>query len=82
MPLYEYTCRACGHQFEALVRASTTPACPECQSQDLERLLSAPAVTTEERYKSALGVARKKQAKVQAGAEYETRKMYEHEHDH
>ena len=28
MPLYEYRCRACSREFEALVRGQTTPACP------------------------------------------------------
>ena len=31
MPIYEYECRACGHQFEQLVRTGDTPACPSCQ---------------------------------------------------
>ena len=44
MPLYEYTCRPCGHFFELLVRPGTVPACPSCQSQDLERALSVFAV--------------------------------------
>jgi putative FmdB family regulatory protein len=41
MPLFEYECRKCGHQFEALVVASRTPACPKCKSQDLDRRISA-----------------------------------------
>jgi putative FmdB family regulatory protein len=40
MPIYEYECRGCHHQFEQLVRTGDTPACPKCQSGDLERLLS------------------------------------------
>ena len=46
MPLYEYECRACQHRFELLVRAGDVPACPACQSTDLERSLSMFAVTT------------------------------------
>ena len=53
MPLYEYRCRCCGARFERLVRstasASTsgtaapqpTVICPQCQSSQVERLLSA-----------------------------------------
>jgi putative FmdB family regulatory protein len=41
MPLFEYECRKCRHQFEALVVASRTPACPKCKSQDLEKRISA-----------------------------------------
>ena len=37
MPLYLYTCRACDHEFETLVRAGSEPACPSCKSSDLER---------------------------------------------
>ena len=40
MPLYDYRCRACRHEFEALVRPPAPPACPSCASADLERLLS------------------------------------------
>jgi putative FmdB family regulatory protein len=40
MPLFEYACRECDHQFEALVRAGATPECPSCHATDLERRLS------------------------------------------
>ena len=30
MPIYEYECRGCGHQFEQLIRTGDTPACPSC----------------------------------------------------
>jgi putative FmdB family regulatory protein len=40
MPLFEYACRSCDHQFESLVRGNETPACPSCQSTELERRLS------------------------------------------
>ena len=42
MPLYDYHCPACGHRFEALVRPGSTPACPRCASNSLERQISAP----------------------------------------
>ena len=48
MPIFEYRCRGCGHEFEALVLAHMpAPACPECQSADLEKQLSAAAVSTD-----------------------------------
>jgi putative FmdB family regulatory protein len=40
MPLFEYECRKCRHQFEALVVGSKAPACPKCKSQDLEKRVS------------------------------------------
>ena len=40
MPLYEYACRECAHQFEVLVRGSETPECPVCHATALERKLS------------------------------------------
>ena len=61
MPIYEYQCRQCGHQFEFLVLPSSNnaPACPECKGQELERLLSGFAVNTAE-----LSRARVKQARA------------------
>ena len=37
MPLYEYACKSCANQFEALVRSSETPECPACHGTTLER---------------------------------------------
>jgi putative FmdB family regulatory protein len=41
MPLYEYICKECGLRFEALVIGSNRPACPSCQSLELEQEISA-----------------------------------------
>lgn len=46
MPLYEYRCGACGAEFEFLVRSNTTVACPDCGSVSLERLISAPFISS------------------------------------
>jgi putative FmdB family regulatory protein len=46
MPIYEYSCRGCGHEFEWLTRADETPQCPECGKTDLSRSFSAPAAHT------------------------------------
>ena len=40
MPLFDFRCRACGGTFEALVRPQAEPACPACQSTNLERLIT------------------------------------------
>ncbi len=46
MPIFEYACRDCGHQFEALVRSDSTPECPQCHSIALEKQLSVFATTS------------------------------------
>jgi len=60
MPIYEYECRGCGQQFELLVLKGTVAACPECQSQDLEQLLSGFAVSSESTRQANLQAAREK----------------------
>ncbi|MGQ0653094.1 MAG: FmdB family zinc ribbon protein [Betaproteobacteria bacterium] len=40
MPIYEYACRACGHEFETLVRGAETPSCASCSSAELDKKLS------------------------------------------
>ena len=40
MPLYEYLCQDCQSQAELLVTASSQPACPQCGSAKLTKLLS------------------------------------------
>lgn len=46
MPLYDYVCRECEHEFEALVRDGQKPACPSCGTKKLERKLSLPVAHT------------------------------------
>ncbi len=43
MPLYEYRCDACNHEFEALQKISDEPLvhCPACEAPDLRKLVSA-----------------------------------------
>lgn len=43
MPIYEYICESCEHEFEFLVRASDQPQCPECGGKQLNKLFSVPA---------------------------------------
>jgi len=40
MPLYDFSCPACGARFEARVRYGERPECPECGGSKAERLLS------------------------------------------
>jgi putative FmdB family regulatory protein len=46
MPIYEYRCSGCGEQFEKFMHASTTVACPRCDSSKVTRLLSLVGVKT------------------------------------
>jgi putative FmdB family regulatory protein len=62
MPLFDFRCRACAHEFEALVRKGSEPACPSCAGTDLERLLSSFAVTYKEKKQAAATAKRQKQA--------------------
>ena len=43
MPLYEYACKKCDHDFEMLVFNGEEVACPKCQTRQVERRLSVPA---------------------------------------
>jgi len=44
MPFYEYECKQCGHQLEAMQKVNDTPLkkCPHCGKSALQRLMSAP----------------------------------------
>ena len=45
MPIFEYVCKECDHQFEALVYGSNKAECPKCQSKKLSPQLSVFAVS-------------------------------------
>jgi putative FmdB family regulatory protein len=44
MPFYEYQCKSCGHDLEAMQKISDPPLkkCPHCGKSQLQRLMSAP----------------------------------------
>ena len=44
MPFYEYQCKNCGHDLEAMQRITERPLkkCPHCGKSQLQRLMSAP----------------------------------------
>ncbi len=44
MPIYEYECRECRHDFELLVHTGSAPVCPSCNSGLLQKRISAFAV--------------------------------------
>ncbi|MBN1317245.1 MAG: zinc ribbon domain-containing protein [Anaerolineales bacterium] len=46
MPIYEYRCRECNNNFEALVRGKEAVTCPQCGSLSLNKLFSKSYVST------------------------------------
>lgn len=83
MPIYEFLCKACNLEFEQLVlpQSTSAPACPECSSTDLERLLSQFAVSSDGTRKMNLADGRKRASKTrkeQQHAEHEA--MHHHHH--
>jgi putative FmdB family regulatory protein len=80
MPIYDFSCRTCSHEFEALVRGSKTPTCPECSGQDLERKLSFPVVRSEST-KAQVKAAVRRRDKAQAIDNAHEQRKYEASHD-
>jgi putative FmdB family regulatory protein len=65
MPIFEYECRACGREFELLVRTGDVPACPACASQDLAKLLSLSAISSAAIRKANVQKAREANKRIQ-----------------
>lgn len=44
MPIFDFACRACGHEFEKLILKSDAPppACTACAAEDVQKKVSAP----------------------------------------
>ena len=84
MPLYDYSCKKCGHEFEVLIRpGSSAVACGACGSDDVERLLSGFAVSSEHTRAANLKAGRKyyaKDRKDKAMAQLEYEKHHREEH--
>lgn len=59
MPIYEYTCRKCGKNFEHLQRSRTAPApaCPECGAPKPVKQLSVFSAQTQPARDSACSFA-------------------------
>jgi putative FmdB family regulatory protein len=80
MPIYEYVCKSCGHEFEKLVRGGKTPACTSCGVAEVERLFSLPNVKSETTKAQAMRAA-KKRDKAQGIEREQAQIAYEKSHD-
>jgi putative FmdB family regulatory protein len=84
MPLYEYQCRKCAHEFEVLVRpGDPAPTCSSCGGEDLEKLLSHTAVSTEQTRSTNFTKARERAKKVNRDkeiAQFEYEEKHRHHH--
>jgi putative FmdB family regulatory protein len=79
MPIYDFSCRGCSHVFEAFVRTGA-PACPECGSEDLERMTSLPAVRSDSTRQQIRRETTSRDKKLGAEREHAQR-QYEAHHD-
>ena len=80
MPIYEYRCSKCSHEFEFLVRSNTAAACEKCGSEKLERLLSLPAIKSDATHGLAMRSA-KRRDKSQGQEREAAQREYERSHD-
>jgi putative FmdB family regulatory protein len=82
MPIFEYECRGCGHHFEYLVLPiSPVPECPSCHRQDLEKMVSLCAVSSEGTSQANLKSERKKASAVHKDKLHEEHKQLHEHHD-
>ncbi len=80
MPIFDYVCTDCQHQFEALVRGSTAPTCPKCASSALEKQLSLPSIKTQSTQGLAMQAA-KRRDQSQGAERMHAQRQYELSHD-
>jgi putative FmdB family regulatory protein len=79
MPIYEYECRACGHQFEFLLLPKTTARCPKCQGEDLERMLSSFVASSDSTREANLAAGHKEAAAIRFDKDVEHEKYRQRE---
>ncbi|MBK48421.1 MAG: FmdB family transcriptional regulator [Acidobacteria bacterium] len=80
MPIYEYSCNGCGHEFEVLVRQNTIPLCPKCAKKDLDRVPSLSSVHSPVTKQLGLRAAKRRDAS-QADERVRAQREYELNHD-
>ncbi|MDA1081460.1 MAG: zinc ribbon domain-containing protein [Gemmatimonadetes bacterium] len=80
MPIFEYRCEECKHEFELLVRKGDVPACEKCSATTLEKLLSLPSIKSETTHGLAMRAAKRRDVSMGKEREY-TQREYEKNHD-
>lgn len=84
MPMFDFVCTACQHEFEALVRntseGTTTPACPACGSTALEKQIALPSIKTSGTHAKAMAAAKRRDAR-QGQERVAAQREYELNHD-
>ena len=81
MPIYEYRCRVCATQFEAVILPKSGPvACPSCRSGDVERQISMFAVSSDGTREMHLKSARKAAAKIRRDKQVAEQEAILHHH--
>lgn len=63
MPLYDFTCEACGAEFEELTPAGTAPPCPMCGAKEAKRRWSSPVGAAGSRLETTGKAARESNAR-------------------
>jgi putative FmdB family regulatory protein len=79
MPVYEYICKACGHEFEREQRISENPVkkCPVCRAMKAKRLISRTSFVLKgggwysDLYSSTGGNSGKRESSAETGAKSE-----------
>jgi putative FmdB family regulatory protein len=68
MPLFDFRCQSCSHEFEVLVRPAShgdpPPSCPACGGDKLDRLLSTFALSSREKTQAAAAAKNTKAAAI------------------
>lgn len=80
MPLFDYICQDCQHQFEALVRGEQQPSCPACNSTSLEKQVALPSIKTQSTRGLSMQAARTRDKAQGVDRMHEQRK-YEQSHN-
>jgi len=55
MPIFEYICEQCGHEFELLVFRSDEPKCATCGASNLRKKMSSFGFSSGEKSESSSG---------------------------